>query len=110
MKGKRTRNKQVLIRLTDDEYELLQEKFQASGMKYQEAFIRKTIFESKVFVVDFSPIMEMNRQIQKIGNNINQAVRLANTEKEISQDTIEDLKRRLDEVWQLQNQFVSKVQ
>lgn len=110
MKGKRTRNKQVLIRLTDDEYELLQEKFQASGMKYQEAFIRKTIFESKVFVVNFSPIMEMNRQIQKIGNNINQAVRLANTEKKISLDTIEDLKRRLDEVWQLQNQFVSKVQ
>lgn len=109
MEENRIRNNRIYCRLDDDEYELFLKKFKSSGLNTKEKFIRKAIFESKIFVVDFSPVREMNFQLQQIGNNINQAVRIANTEKSISSETIKKLQRRLDEIWQLQSQFVSKV-
>lgn len=83
----RKRNKQINIRVTDEEYEEFIEKVKLSKMP-TERYFRKAILKSQVVIYDFKSLLELSSQINKIGNNINQIAKKLNEGKTIHKNEV----------------------
>lgn len=98
----RKRKIPLRVDLTEEE----KAKIQANADKYSggniSAYTRKMLLDGMVVNVDYRPIKELSGELGRIGNNINQIARRANETRQISQDEIEQVKRMLNDIWQLQ--------
>ena len=56
------------------------------------------LLAGEINYVDYSELKELKWEINKIGNNINQVVKLANQFEEISQEDIEELLQTIKQV------------
>ena len=104
----RSRKHRFTLRLSDDEARILEGKFKLSGMRSRSSFIRQLIIEGFVYDVDYSYLREYNVGLAKIGTNINQIAKKANQTNSIYQSDIEDLKKEMESLWQLQKSMLSK--
>jgi len=75
---KRTRKNSFIIRLDDNEMNLLKERMQKVGIKNRELFARKMILDGYIVNVNLEPISELVRLTRIISQNINQVARNAN--------------------------------
>lgn len=103
----RERKYQVKVRLDETEMEILNEKFKASGHNSRSDFIRQLILFGLVYKVDYSELQEVNYQLGKIGNNINQIAHRMNSQKNIYKSDVEEIKKKMEEIWQLQKSILS---
>ena len=78
----RLRNKQIIVRVTDEEFKILNDKAEYVCMNASE-FIRKIIISDNVVKLPVDEIRETSKaindyryEINKIGNNINQLVKI----------------------------------
>ena len=94
--------------LSEEEKIILEEKYKLSGMTSANAFIRHLIKYGFVFDVDYSELHEMNYQLSKIGNNINQIAHIANSTNTISQSEINKVKELMNQIWHIQESILSK--
>ncbi len=104
----RTRNNVVYLRLNDDEYRILQEKCKLSKHRNVSDYLRQQIVEDIVYYIDYKYLRKYNYQLGKIGTNINQIAKKANQTNSIYQSDIEDLKKEMESLWQLQKSMLSK--
>lgn len=104
------RNRPILIQiyLSEDEKNILDEKVRLSRSRNYSSFIRHLIKYGFVYDVDYSYISEMNYQLGKIGNNINQIAHIANTNACISQNQINEVKELMQKIWRTQESILSK--
>jgi len=98
---KRERPCQKLVRFSYEELEFVKRKIQASPFSDFQNFARVAIISSEIKVVDYSQLAGLNRQIQRIGNNINQVAKIANQSEAISSEELATLITQLDEVKKL---------
>ena len=105
---KRYRNNVVYLRLSDDEYRILNAKVSLSEHRNTSDFLRQLIVESIVYNVDYKYLRKYNYQLGKIGTNINQIAKRINETRSIYQHDIENLQREMDKVWQLQKSMLSE--
>ena len=86
------------VRVNEREYKHL--KFQASnaGLK-MEPFIRKLIMGTEIRPRPPDNIAQLIREINYIGNNINQIARKVNTENRVNQAQLEELIHLLGEIY-----------
>lgn len=104
----RTRTHRNEFHLNDDEQYILDEKFRLSKMKSKSAFLWKLVLYGFVYDVDYSHIREMNAQLGKIGNNLNQIAKRVNTTNTIYKKDMDNIKELMNQIWQLQKSMVSK--
>ena len=90
----RTRSHQILFRVSDEEYKIIRRKMIMSRMRNREAFIRKMLIEGVIINVDTAPLEDIFYEMHKIGTNVNQIAKVANTNDTISQDELKELKER----------------
>lgn len=95
---KRFRTKQRLLRLTEEENELLKLKIKSSPYDNFQNYARHMLLTGEIHYVDYSELKKLKWEINKIGNNINQVVKLANQFEEISQEDIEELLETIQKV------------
>ncbi|MEG0629842.1 MAG: plasmid mobilization relaxosome protein MobC, partial [Christensenellaceae bacterium] len=77
------RNVQVKIRVDENEY------FQLKRTARHAGFIRRCcLAKEKVVIIDGDVVEDIYTEVNRIGNNINQIDRIANTDKSISQESI----------------------
>ena len=95
---KRFRNKKRTFRLTEKENELLNLKIKSSPYDNFQNYARHMLLTGEIHYVDYSELKELKWEINKIGNNINQVVKLANQFEEISQEDIEGLLETIQKV------------
>lgn len=99
----RTRPNQIVIRVSDEELELIKGKVVKSGISQQE-FIIKALLEKPV--VNTDGIKEIVPELKRIGNNINQIAKRCN-ENTVNYETLSTkaelskISRELNETWQL---------
>lgn len=105
---KRSRNKVLYLRLSDDEMRILNAKTKMSGMRSRSAFLRQLIIEGIVYDVDYSYLREYNAALGKIGGNINQIAKRINETKSIYQVDINEIKEEMKKIWQLQKSMLSR--
>lgn len=94
----RVRTKQKKVRLTEEENELLKRRIDNSPYDNFQNYARHMLLAGEIHYVDYSELKELKWEINKIGNNINQVVKLAHKFEEISQEDIEELLEIIQQV------------
>ena len=95
------RNTAVLVRLSEKEKEHLKSQATACALK-MEPYIRKLIMGNVIRPRPPDEYVKLLREINAIGNNINQIAHIANAEQKISEG-------KINEVLHLQNEIMRMV-
>ncbi|SUB56964.1 plasmid mobilization protein [Peptoniphilus lacrimalis] len=93
----RERPNGIYIMLSDEEKEILNEKYKLSECKSLRQFILKCILEKEIFVLDMNPFREMSSSIGRTTGSINQIAKRTNQTSMIYKEDIDDLKKLLKE-------------
>ena len=75
----RTRNRQLCIRLTDNEYARIRNKSEVAKLSIQAYVIQSCLGKEIKVVHGAADIVKIRAEIKRIGNNINQIAKNANT-------------------------------
>ena len=102
---KRNNVKQITIRLTADEYAHVKQLSKDSGLKMEPA-IRTLIMGVNLYPRPPDEYAEIRRQLAAIGNNINQIAKRVNAGGPTYQADMEEIRERLDQIWQLQRRIL----
>jgi len=78
-KPNRTRDIPLFVRVSQAEYDLIQERMTEAGTKNMAAFIRKMSLNGYVLHVDLSPVKELVSLQKRCSNNLNQIAVNVNT-------------------------------
>lgn len=70
------------------------------------AYLRKMAIDGYIIYVDTKDIKEMNKLLSAIGRNINQIAKRVNAEGSTYQADMEEIRERLDQIWQLQRRIL----
>lgn len=101
VKQKRTRNIQLITRVTKEEHDFSKDKMLQLGTNNFNAYSRKMLIDGKAINVNLTEFHTLANEVNKIGVNINQIVRLANETHNLSDEKIDRLQQEVHEVWQL---------
>lgn len=103
----RQRPKQVVIRMTEAEFEQIKKKVEKSGMKQQEYFI-KTLTGKEI--KNTEALREVLPQLGKIGSNLNQIAKKLNQTGYIDyKGELQQALKGCDEIWQLLKQYLQRL-
>jgi len=104
--GNRKRNVQLIIRVTEEERELIEEKMKQIPTMNLSAFTRKMLIDGHIISLDMPEIREHSAQLQKIGVNINQIIKLMNQTGSMYSYDVEEIKELIGEVWKSERQLL----
>ncbi len=97
----RKRNVQIIIRVTEEERALIEEKMQQIPTLNLSAYARKMLIDGYI-TLDLQEVKGHTAQLQKIGVNINQIAKRINETGRIYADDMDEIKRVMEEVWRLE--------
>lgn len=94
----RKRTSAILVRLSETEHTHLKRQAANAGLK-MEPFIRKLIMGADIQPRPPDNVVQLIREINYIGNNINQIAKKVNTENNVSQSQLEEILHLLGEIY-----------
>ncbi len=103
-------NRYMQIRLTQEEYEAIERKFQNSGLKSRSEFIRTLIFEGIIVHISEDKLRKIYRLVNNIAGNINQIAVRVNSTGNVYDEDIAEIKEGLQKIWQPLRYFQSQLQ
>lgn len=98
---RRIRDIQKKIWLTPQEERTIAKKMEMIGTENFGAYARKMLIDGYIIVVDYTEQKKLAAEINKIGVNINTVCRRINSTGRFYRDDIDELKEKMDAVWQL---------
>lgn len=98
------KDKKINIRLTEKEKNIIELKAKKLNMTITK-FIVSSCLKDKIVIVN--GLDNIDTELRRIGNNINQLTRLAN-EKIITVINLKELRMEVNNIWQLLKQLVQK--
>ena len=93
------RNRQMHFRLTASEMERVETKMKELGIKSLCAYLRKMALDGYCVKLNLQDVKELISLLRRCSNNLNQYAKKANETGSIYAADIEDLRVRLDEIW-----------
>ena len=102
----RKRNVQIIIRVTEEERALIEEKMQQIPTLNLSAYARKILIDGYIITPDLQEVKGHTAQLQKIGVNINQIAKRINETGRIYADDMDEIKRTMEEVWRLERRLL----
>ena len=100
MKGGRSKKSvRVEFVMSEHEAELVKEHMAEMGITNLSAYLRKMAVDGYIIHLDMSDIQEMIRLLRICSNNLNQYTRRANETGSVYAADVEDLRTRLDDLW-----------
>lgn len=99
--AKRIRNRQILLRVSDTEYEMIKHRMELCNETNMNRYIRRMAIDGCVFNVDHTPIDNMNYELNKIGANINQIAYKVNSTGSIYESEMQNIRESMKTIWQL---------
>ena len=103
----RKRNIQIKIWVSEDERKLIEHKMSLIPTNQIGAYLRKMAIDGYIIYTDTKDIRAMNKELQRIGRNINQIAKRVNSTSSIYMTDIEELKEDLQNIWRLQRTILS---
>lgn len=94
------RSVRVEFVMSEQEAALVRERMAELGISNLSAYLRKMAVDGYIIHLDMSGIQEMIRLLRICSNNLNQYARRANETGNIYAADIEDVRARLDELWE----------
>ncbi|HBM4205998.1 TPA: plasmid mobilization relaxosome protein MobC, partial [Listeria monocytogenes] len=83
-------------------------KMKEAGITNREAYLRKMAIDGAIIVSNYDETKKLTLELNKIGTNINQIARVANTDNRISKADIKNIEEMMQKVWRLQRYGLSK--
>ena len=77
-----------------------------SKTKNMGAYLRKMAIDGYIVTTDSTPLKKQYEEMHKIGVNINQIAKKLNAGGSAYQADMEEMRERLDEIWQLQRRIL----
>ncbi len=102
----RKRNIQMKFWVTEEEKRLIDEKMAQLPTKRYGAYLRKMAIDGYLIQVDTTDIKEMTKALGAIGRNINQIAKRVNAGGPTYQADMEEIRERLEQIWQLQRRIL----
>lgn len=102
----RKRNVQIIIRVTEEERSLIEEKMRQISTLNLSAYARKILIDGYIITLDLQEVKGHTAQLQKIGVNINQIAKRINETGRIYADDMNEIKRAMEEVWRLERRLL----
>ena len=103
----RTRNEQLIVRVTPEERMLIQKKMHQFGTNNFSRYARKMLIDGYVIHLDLSDFQRLSNEVNAIGININQIAKTANTTGKVYESDITRAKEMVEEIWQLLKSYLS---
>ena len=102
------RKRKIVLRcpVTEEERRLIEQKMAQIPTKHIGAYLRKMAIDGLIIYTDTSNIKEFTKELQAIGRNINQIAKRVNSTGSVYKEDIEEIRERLDEIWQLQRRIL----
>jgi len=97
----RKRNIQLIVRVTAEEKRHIYKKMELYGTENFNAYARKMMIDGYVVKVDTAHFQELAHEVNKIGTNVNQLARIANTTGTITSNDINRVQELMSELWRL---------
>ena len=99
----------MTLRLSDDEYRILDSKTVAMKAPSMSYVIRKLLVDAMLYEVDLREFRNIDTQLARIGNNLNQIAKRINETRSIYQTDIDEIKKEFKEICRLQEYMLSKL-
>lgn len=94
------RTKKMTFRLTAEEYEIIKAKVNEAGISQQQFLLKTALGKEIIHLKEYQSLIY---QIKRIGVNVNQIARHCNETGVITQNEMEDVRKGLEQIWQLLN-------
>ena len=103
------RKRKMVLRcpVTDEDRKLIEHKMSLVPTNQIGAYLRKMAIDGYIIYTDTKDIQAMNKELQRIGRNINQIAKRVKSTSSIYQADIEELKGDLQNIWRLQRTILS---
>ena len=105
----RYRDKNIFIRVTEIEKEIIKRKSIAAGNKTINSYAHNMLLNGIIIKVDLKEILKLNTEINKIGTNINQIAYKTNSSNRVTPDDIINLQLLLSDVQKIQAEMIKKL-
>ena len=99
--AERKRNKESHFYVTEEERKLIRRKMIESKTKNMGAYLRKMAIDGYIVNTDTTPLKKQYEEMHKIGVNINQLAKTANTVGAATPQDIDELKGMVKEIWHI---------
>jgi hypothetical protein len=99
----------IEVRLTEEERQSILFKMNEIGVRNMSAYIRKMAIDGYCINLDLQPIKEVVRLLRYCSNNLNQYAKRAHETGSIYETDIEDLKARLEEIWEEAKEIIIRL-
>ena len=106
----RKRNIQIKFWVTEEEKDLIDQKMKLLPTKRYGAYLRKMAIDGYIIYTDTSELKEMNQILGAISRNINQIAKRINYSGRVYPEDMEEIRKRLDEIWKMQRELLLKQQ
>lgn len=101
----RKRNERIEIRLTEEERTIFEKKMKMAKCKTMSHFIRKSVLEKEIYIVDLEPFRDLQGLLFNATSNLNQIAKRVNQTGLIYKEDIEDMKKSIkkfsEELWDI---------
>ncbi|CAK7031864.1 MAG: hypothetical protein MEBIL_04012 [Bilophila sp.] len=101
------REKQLLVRISDEDKARIQAKMEEAGILNMSAYVRKMALDGICVKLDLQEVRQLIVLLQRCSNNLNQYAKRANETGSVYTADIEDLRTRLEEIWELSRQSLA---
>ena len=92
------------FRVTPSELARIRKKMEESGIHSMSAYLRKMALDGYCVNLDYDYPKQISSLLRRCSNNLNQYAKAANTNASIYAADIQDLQKRLDEIWEMQKE------
>lgn len=99
------KNNVCATRFTDEEYSIVEQKAKKANMTISK-FLAYAAIKREIVVID--GIKELAHHLSKVGNNLNQLTMLAHQNRFPKNPDVDEIKKVVNEVWQLLNSLMAK--
>ena len=108
-KGMSRLNEKLKFRVSAEEVERIKVKMEDVGILNMSAYIRKMALDGICVRMDLGDVRQLVSMLQRCTNNLNQYAKRSNETGSIYAADIEDLQKRLDEIWELFRQTLASL-
>ena len=104
------RDVQMNFRVTKREEELIRRKMEEVGIRSPGAYLRKMALDGYCIRLEIKELKEVRFLLRNATNNLNHYAKQANTNGAIYKKDIDDLRVRLEEIWQIMKEILRKLE
>jgi len=97
----RSRPIRITFCVTEEEIILIEKKMQKLNTGNISAYMRKMAIDGYIIEVDYSDLKSVCYEMHKIGTNINQIAKRANSTNVVYASDFAEIKKRVEQIWQL---------